>query len=213
MAEATVRMRQALPEGEGARAPLDAAALDTLFLSARSHNGWLDRPVPDALLRRLYELVRLGPTSGNCCPARFVFVRTADGKERLRPALSKGNLEKTMTAPVTAIVAYDRAFFDELPRLFPHADARSWFTSSPELAQETTFRNGSLQAGYLILAARALGLDCGPMSGFDAKSVDAAFFPGSSWTTNLLVNLGHGDPSKVFDRLPRLGFDEACSLA
>jgi 3-hydroxypropanoate dehydrogenase len=199
-------------EAQGNQA-LDEAALDALFVSARSHNGWTGRPVPDALLRKLYDLVRLGPTSGNCCPARFVFVRHREGKERLRPALSKGNLEKTMTAPVTVIAAYDRQFYDRLPELFPHADARSWFTSSPQLAEETAFRNGSLQAGYLILAARALGLDCGPMSGFDKQKIDDAFFSGTTWTTNFLINLGYGDRGKLFQRLPRLAFDDACLLA
>ncbi|MGC3985410.1 MAG: malonic semialdehyde reductase [Pseudorhodoferax sp.] len=192
---------------------LDAAALAALFLDARSHNGWTDAPVSDALLRQLYVLVRMGPTSANCSPARFVFVRTPEGKARLAPALSKGNLDKTMAAPVTVVVAWDTAFYEQLPRLFPHADARSWFTGSPAAAHETAFRNASLQAGYLILAARALGLDAGPMSGFDKPQVDAAFFAGTTWTTNFLVNLGHGDASKLFGRLPRLDFEEACQLA
>lgn len=187
-------------------------SLDRLFRTARSQNGWQTRPVPDDQLREVYELARMGPTSGNCCPARFVFVRTTEGKERLRPALSSGNLEKTMTAPVTVIVAHDMQFYDALPRLFPHKDARSWFTSSPALAEETAFRNGSLQGAYLILAARAVGLDAGPMSGFKNDVVDAAFFAGTSWRSNFLVNLGYGERSKVFDRLPRLDFDEACRL-
>jgi 3-hydroxypropanoate dehydrogenase len=155
----------------------------------------------------------MGPTSANCSPARFVFVRTPEGKQRLEPALSKGNLDKTMAAPVTVIAAWDRKFYDKLPTLFPHTDARSWFTGSPEAAHETAFRNASLQAGYLLLAARAVGLDAGPMSGFDKAKVDAAFFEGSDWTTNFLINLGHGDAAKVFGRLPRLGFEEACVLA
>ena len=191
---------------------LDAAALAALFLDARSHNGWTDEPVSDALLRQLYDLVRMGPTSANCAPARFVFVRTPEGKARLAPALSKGNLDKTMAAPVTVVVAWDTAFYEQLPRLFPHADARSWFTGSPAAAHETALRNASLQAGYLILAARALGLDAGPMSGFDKAQVDAAFLKGTTWTTNLLVNLGHGDASKLFGRLPRLDFEEACQF-
>jgi 3-hydroxypropanoate dehydrogenase len=192
---------------------LDTAALDTLFLQARSHNAWTPGPVSDALLERLYDLMKMGPTSANCSPGRFVFVRTPEGKQRLAPALSKGNLEKTMTAPVTVIAAWDTRFYDELPTLFPHADAKSWFTGSPEAAHETAFRNSSLQAAYLMLAARSLGLDAGPMSGFDKAQVDQAFFEGSTWTANFLINLGHGEPSKVFDRLPRLPFADACRLA
>ncbi len=191
---------------------LDAAARAALFLAARSHNGWTDEPVSDALLRQLYDLVRMGPTSANCAPARFVFVRTPEGKARLAPALSKGNLDKTMAAPVTVVVAWDTAFYEQLPRLFPPADARSWFTGSPAAAHETAVRNASLQAGSLLLAARALGLDAGPMSGFDKAQVDAAFLKGTTWTTNLLVNLGHGDASKLFGRLPRLDFEEACQF-
>ena len=192
---------------------LDAAALAALFLDARTHNGWTDEPVPDALLRQLYDLVRMGPTSANCSPARFVFVRTPEGKALLAPALSKGNLDKTMAAPVTVVAAWDTAFYEQLPRLFPHADAKNWFTGSPAMAHETAFRNASLQAGYLILAARALGLDAGPMSGFDKPKVDAAFFAGTTWTTNFLINLGHGDASRLFPRSPRLEFEEACRFA
>ena len=196
-----------------APAASEASMLDALFRTARTQNKWLDRPVPDALLHELYELVKLGPTSGNCCPARFVFVRTPEAKAKLEPALSSGNREKTMKAPVTVIVGEDAMFYDQLPRLFPHADARSWFTSSPELAKETAFRNSTLQGGYLIMAARTLGLDAGPMSGFKRDLVDAAFFAGTSYTANFLVNLGYGDPTGVFPRLPRLDFDEACVLA
>ncbi|AGU52066.1 malonic semialdehyde reductase RutE [Variovorax paradoxus B4] len=192
---------------------LDDAALALLFTEARSHNGWTAEPVTDAQVRRIYALACMGPTSANCSPARFVFVRTPEGKQRLAPALSKGNLDKTMAAPVTVIAAWDRRFYDKLPTLFPHADARSWFTGSPEAAHETAFRNASLQAAYLLLAARAVGLDAGPMSGFDKAKVDAAFFEGTDWSANFLINLGHGDPAKVFGRLPRLAFDEACILA
>lgn len=192
---------------------LDDVALATLFTEARSHNGWSAEPVSDSVLRQLHELARMGPTSANCSPGRFVFVRTPEGKQRLAPALSKGNLEKTMSAPVTVIAAWDKAFYEALPRLFPHGDAKSWFTGSPEVAHETAFRNGTLQAAYLLLAARSLGLDAGPMSGFDKAKVDAEFFAGSTWTANFLINLGHGDPAKVFGRLPRLAFDEACTLA
>lgn len=193
--------------------PLDSKALAALFTEARTHNGWSDQPVTDAELQKIYELTRMGPTSANCSPARFVFVRSAEAKEKLRPALSSGNLEKTMAAPVTVIAAIDVQFFEKLPELFPHADAKSWFTSSPAVAEETAFRNGTLQAGYLILAARSLGLDTGPMSGFDKAKVDEAFFAGTSWKSNFLINIGHGDPAKLFGRLPRLPFDEACVLA
>jgi 3-hydroxypropanoate dehydrogenase len=193
---------------------MDAAGLDLLFREARSHNQWLDKPVPDETLRELYDLLKFGPTSANSSPARFVFIRTAAGKERLRPALSAGNLEKTLKAPVTAIVAYDPRFFEKLPRLFPHnADAISWFTSNDSLAATTAFRNGTLQGAYLIVAARALGLDTGPMSGFDNATVDAAFFASSGWRSNFLVNIGYGDPAGLFDRSPRLPFDEAVVLA
>ncbi|MEA1677594.1 malonic semialdehyde reductase [Nitrospirillum sp. BR 11163] len=193
--------------------PLTEAGKDLLFRTARTQNGWIDKPVPEALLRELYDLFKFGPTSANCSPARVVFVTSAEGKERLKPALSGNNTEKTMTAPVTAIIGYDLAFYDQLPRLFPHADARSWFTSSEELARTTAFRNGTLQGAYLMLAARSLGLDCGPMSGFDNAKVDAAFFPDSTVKSNFLCNLGYGDPAKVFPRLPRLEFEEACSIA
>ncbi|MBP8937435.1 malonic semialdehyde reductase [Agrobacterium genomosp. 3] len=192
---------------------LDDKALATLFTEARTHNGWTDKPVSDETLGALYDLTKMGPTSANCSPGRFVFVRSPEAKEKLRPALSSGNLEKTMAAPVTVIAAIDSEFYEKLPVLFPHADARSWFTSSPAVAEETAFRNGTLQAGYLILAARALGLDTGAMSGFDKDKVDAAFFAGTTWKSNFLINLGHGDPSKLFGRLPRLGFEDACVLA
>ena len=194
--------------------PIDSTALDTLFREARTHNKWQDRPVSDEILRQLYELVKLAPTSANASPGRFVFVRSAEGKEKLRPALSAGNLDKTMTAPVTVIVAWDERFYDKLPVLFPHApDAKSWFTGSAAFAEATAFRNSSMQAAYLILAARALGLDTGPMSGFDNARLDEAFFAGTGWKSNLLVNLGYGDGSGRFGRLPRLPFDEAAELA
>jgi 3-hydroxypropanoate dehydrogenase len=192
---------------------LDNEALATLFTEARTHNGWTDKPVSDETLKALYDLTKMGPTSANCSPGRFVFVRSPEAKEKLRPALSSGNLEKTMAAPVTVIAAIDSEFYEKLPELFPHADARAWFTSSPAVAEETAFRNGTLQAGYLILAARALGLDTGAMSGFDKGKVDAAFFAGTTWKSNFLINLGYGDPSKLFGRLPRLAFEDACVLA
>ncbi|MEN4624925.1 malonic semialdehyde reductase [Pantoea agglomerans] len=193
--------------------PLDTAALDTLFNDARTHSYWQAKPVDNDLLEQLYALTALGPTSANCSPARFVFVTSAEGKEKLKPALSSGNLEKTMSAPVTVIVAWDREFYEQLPALFPHADARSWFTGSPEAAKETALRNSSLQAGYLILAARSLGLDAGPMSGFDPAKVNDAFFPDGQYQVNLLINLGYGDASKLHPRLPRLSFEQASRFA
>ncbi|MFZ4251536.1 malonic semialdehyde reductase [Enterobacter ludwigii] len=188
-------------------------ALASLFTGARTHNGWQAFPVSDETLREIYDLMKWGPTSANCSPARIVFVRSAEGKEKLRPALSSGNLEKTLTAPVTAIVAWDSEFYERLPALFPHGDARSWFTSSPVLAEETAFRNSAMQAAYLIFACRALGLDTGPMSGFDRQKVDDAFFTGTSLKSNLLINIGYGDTSKLYGRLPRLAFEDACALA
>jgi 3-hydroxypropanoate dehydrogenase len=192
--------------------PLPASALDQLFVEGRSHNGWEDRPVSDEQLRALYDLWKLGPTSANCSPARVVFVRSPEAKEKLRPALSAGNLDKTMSAPVTAIVAMDMLFFEQLPKLFLHADARSWFIGNQPLIDEAAFRNSSLQGAYLILAARALGIDTGPMSGFDTAKVDAAFFAGTAWKSNFLCNLGYGNPEKIFARSPRLAFDEACRI-
>ncbi|MCK8787951.1 malonic semialdehyde reductase [Roseomonas sp. NAR14] len=195
-----------------AEGPLDPAALDRLFRAARTHNAWQDRPVADRTLEALYDLVKWGPTSANASPARFLFVRTAEGKAKLKEALSAGNIEKTMTAPVTAIVATDMEFHERLPFLFPHADARSWFAGNAALAEETALRNATLQGAYLILAARALGLDAGPMSGFDKEKVDALFLAGTGWKSNFLVNLGYGDPAGLFPRSPRLSFDEACRL-
>jgi 3-hydroxypropanoate dehydrogenase len=193
---------------------IDATVHDVLFKEARTHNKWRDEPVTDETLRELYEVLKFGPTSANSSPARFVFVRTKEGKEKLAPALSAGNLDKTMSAPVTVIVAYDPKFFEKLPQLFPHnLDAISWFTTNDSLAATTAFRNGTLQGAYLIISARALGLDVGAMSGFDNAKVDAAFFAGNGWRSNFLVNLGHGDPAGVFTRSPRLPFEEACILA
>lgn len=193
---------------------IDAAGLDLLFREARSHNKWQDEPVSDETIQELYDILKFGPTSANSSPARFVFIRTKEGKDRLAPALSSGNMAKTMTAPVTAIVAYDPKFFEKLPKLFPHSpDATSWFTSNDSLAATTAFRNGTLQGAYLMIAARSLGLDIGGMSGFDNAKVDAEFFAYSGWRSNFLVNIGHGDPEGVFARSPRLDFDEACLLA
>jgi 3-hydroxypropanoate dehydrogenase len=194
-------------------AAIDEAALSQLFLSARTHNKWLDRPVPDELLVKIVDLVKLGPTSANCEPVRIVFVKSPEAKARLKPHLSSGNLEKTMAAPVTAIIGYDLEFYEKLPKLFPHTDARSWFTGKPEHIVETAFRNGSLEGAYLILAARALGLDCGPMSGFDQAGVTAEFFAGTPIKANFLCNIGYGDASALKPRQPRLSFEEIATIA
>jgi 3-hydroxypropanoate dehydrogenase len=185
---------------------------EQLFDAARTHNGFTADPVPEATLRGLYELVKWGPTSANCSPARFVFVTTKEAKEKLLAGMSAGNQEKTRAAPVTVIIGMDMAFYEKLPQLFPHADAKSWFVGNQPMIDATAFRNSSIQGGYFILAARALGLDCGPMSGFDAAKVDAAFWAGTTVKTNFIVNLGHGDASKLFARSPRLTFDEACRM-
>jgi 3-hydroxypropanoate dehydrogenase len=191
---------------------LPAAALDQLFRQARTYNAFSGE-VGDDVLHQLYDLVKFGPTTANSCPARFVFVRSREAKEKLGPALDEGNYAKTMAAPVTVIVAYDMAFYEKLPVLFPHVDAKSWFDGKTQDELRTiALRNGSLQGAYLLLAARSLGLDCGPMSGFDNAKVDAAFFAGTTVKSNFLVNLGHGDPASIFARCPRLGFDEACRI-
>lgn len=186
---------------------LNDATLKQLFLEARTHNGWLDRPVTDAQLRQLYELTVMGPTSANSQPGRFVFVKSAEAKARLKPFLAPGNVDKTMAAPVTVIVAADHTFYEHLPVFFPHADAKSWFVGNDALIATTAMRNSSLQGAYLILAARALGLDTGPMSGFDNAGVDAEFFAGTAIRSNFLVNLGYGDTGKLFPRGPRPDFD------
>ena len=191
---------------------IDDAAFDALFNDARTHNGWLPEPVPEALLRTLYDTLRNGPTSMNTQPLRLVFLTTPEARERLLPALSAGNLEKTRAAPVTVIVAYDTRFYDELPRVWHNPAAREMFAGNVPLAETTAFRNASMQGGYLILAARALGLDCGPMSGVDLAKVDAEFFPDGRWKTNFLCNLGRGDPAKLMPRQPRLPFDDACRV-
>jgi 3-hydroxypropanoate dehydrogenase len=195
---------------------LDSKSLDKILREARTHNGFQDKPVTDAQLRDLYEILKWGPTSANSQPARFVFVRTQEGKEKLRPALSSGNTAKTMSAPVTAIVAYDPRFYEHLPKTFPHdATAMSWFSGpgKEEVAHTTAFRNGTLQGAYLIVAARAMGLDVGAMSGFDNAVVDKAFFPDGRFKSNFLCNIGYGEPSKLFNRSPRLSFEDACTLA
>jgi 3-hydroxypropanoate dehydrogenase len=191
------------------RAPLSDACLDQLFREARTHTAWLPLPVPVDLLRKAYELARLGPTSANSSPARFVFVTSPEAKERLKPALAPGNIEKTMAAPVTAIMAWDTEFYEKFTKLFPQADMRQHFIGNQSLAEETAFRNASLESAYFIVAARALGLDCGPMSGFDQGKVNAEFFPDGKWKSNFLCNLGYGDETKLRPRNPRLEFEEA----
>ncbi|GAA4018440.1 malonic semialdehyde reductase [Actimicrobium antarcticum] len=191
---------------------LDQAALDTLFINARTHNGWLDQPVTPTQLQQLYDLVKWGPTSANCEPARILFIQSAEAKARLVDCMAATNADKVKAAPVTAIIGMDMAFPDTLPHLFPHADARSWFAGNQPLIEATAFRNSSLQGGYFILAARALGLDCGPMSGFDADKLEVAFFAGTTVKVNFVCSIGHGDVAKLFPRSPRLGFDEACKV-
>jgi 3-hydroxypropanoate dehydrogenase len=192
---------------------LSESALDQLFRAARTHNEWQDRPVPEGLLREAVDLAKMAPTSANTSPMRVVFVRSSAGKERLKPALAPGNLEKTMSAPVTAIIGQDLAFYDQLPRLFPHADARAWFVGNDALITVTAFRNSSLQGAYLMLALRAVGLDVGGMSGFDNAKVDAEFFAGTQTRSNFLCNIGYGEPAKLFPRSPRLDFDEIAQFA
>ncbi len=187
--------------------------LDLIFRKARTHNVWLDKPLDDALLRQVYDLARMGPTSANMCPMRIVFVKSPEAKERLKPALDPGNVAKTMAAPVTAIIAMDIHFYEQLPKLFPHADARAWFKDLPDnMLEYIALRNSSLQGAYFMLAARALGLDCGPMSGFNNAKVDAEFFAGTTVKSNFLCNLGYGDASKLYPRSPRLTFEEACKI-
>ncbi len=192
---------------------LSDSGLDLLFRDARTHNAWQDQEVSDVLLEAIYDLAKLGPTSANCSPMRVVYVRSPEAKARLKPALDAGNAEKTMAAPVTAIIGHDLEFYEHLPKIFPHAaDARSWFAGKPAHIETTAFRNGSLQGAYFIVAARALGLDCGPMSGFDNAAVDREFFPESTIKSNFLCSLGRGDPKGLFPRSPRLEFDDACKI-
>jgi len=187
--------------------------LDLIFRKARTHNAWLDKPVDDTLLRQVYDFAKMGPTSANMSPMRIVFVKSPEAKQRLKPALHPGNVDKTMAAPVTAIIGMDIHFYEQLPKLFPNADAKAWFKDLPDNVLEyMALRNGSLQGAYFILAARALGLDCGPMSGFDNAKVDAEFFAGTTVKSNFLCNLGYGDSSKLHPRSPRLAFEEACQF-
>lgn len=191
---------------------LSDAALDQIFRAARTYKTWRQAEVGDVLLQAVYDLAKMGPTSANGCPLRITFLRSREAKEQLRPALSAGNVEQTMAAPVTAILAYDIEFYEQLPKLAPHTDARSWFAGKTKSIEETVMRNGSLQGAYFMIAARALGLDCGPMSGFSRRQVDEIFFAGTSWRANFLCNLGYGDPAGLHPRAPRLDFDEACRL-
>ena len=187
--------------------------LDLLFREARTHSDWRDGDVSDVLLQAVYDLAKMPPTSANCSPMRIIFVRSPEAKERLRPALAEGNLDKTMAAPVTAVIGYDTRFHELLPRLYPHTDARSWFEGNDALIEETAVRNGTLQGAYFIMAARALGLDCGPMSGFDREIVDRTFFPDGRIRSNFLCNLAYGDATKLHPRSPRLDFEDACQIA
>lgn len=195
------------------RSPLDAAALDQIFLQARTHNAWTPQPVDDALLHRLYALFRMGPTAANSCPARVIFVKSKAGKETLAPALSEGNRAKTLSAPVTAIIGYDLRFYDQLGQLFPQVpDVASWFNADEQTTYLNALRGSTLQGAYLIVAARALGLDCGPMGGFDNARVDELFFAGTPIKSNFLCNLGYGDPAGLYPRNPRLDFTQACQI-
>jgi 3-hydroxypropanoate dehydrogenase len=194
------------------RGNVENSGLDLIFNNARTQNSWHPQTVSEELLRRVYDLTKMGPTSANCSPARFIFVVSKEGKEKLKPAVSAGNWDKTLAAPITAIIGYDTKFYDLLPELFPHADARSWFAGNEAVAQETAFRNGTLQGAYLMIAARSLGLDAGPMSGFDQAAVNAAFWPDGQVKANFLCNIGYGDDKMVFDRSPRLSFERACQI-
>jgi len=191
---------------------LENHALEQLFLSARTHNGWQNKAVSEELLRKLYDLLKFAPTSANASPARFLFLTSKEAKEKLKPFLLEGNVEKTMQAPVTVVIGYDVNFYEHLPFLFPHTDAKAWFIGNEALIEETAFRNSSLQGGYLIMAARALGLDCGAMSGFDKEKVNATFFPEGNVKVNFLCNLGYGDPEKLFPRSPRFSFEQVCQI-
>jgi len=193
-------------------AAIPQKSLDQLFNNARTQNAWQDKPVDAELLRAIWDLTKMAPTSANCSPARIVFVATGEAKARLKPCLMEGNVEKVMAAPVTAIIGSDQKFYDRLPELFPHTDARAWFAGNDPLIESTAFRNSTLQGAYFLMAARALGLDCGPMSGFDNEAVDAAFFPGTSIKSNFLCSIGYGSGEDIFPRSPRLDFDDACSV-
>ncbi|MEX6632675.1 malonic semialdehyde reductase [Hyphococcus lacteus] len=187
-------------------------ALDIIFRDARTHNGWEDRKVTSTLMQAVYDLTKFGPTSANCSPARFVFVESDAAKARLKPHLAEGNAAKTMAAPVCVIIGYDLAFYEKLPDLFPHTDAKAWFVGNDALIEETAIRNGTLQGAYFMVAARALGLDCGPMSGFDQAGVNEEFFKGTTIKANFLCNVGYGTDENMFPRSPRLDFNDACEI-
>ena len=191
---------------------LDQQALNTLFMSARSHNGWLPKPLPEGIETQIYELMKMGPTSANSCPARLVYVKTPEAKERLKACLAEGNIEKSMSAPCVVIIGMDLEFYEKLSKLFPHTDARSWFADNDKKIYENAFRNSSLQAAYFMLAARSLGLDCGPMSGLDYDKMNDEFFSDGKVKCNFICAIGYGDETKLFDRSPRLDFDEACQI-
>jgi len=191
---------------------LDDHSLDILFRGARSYNSWKDENVSDVLVQAVYDLMKWGPTSANCSPMRFLFVCSQEAKERLKPYLMEGNIDKTMTSPVVAILANDRKFYEHLPKLFPHDDAKSWFEGNQPLIEETAMRNGTLQGAYFMIAARALGLDCGPMSGFDQEGVKNEFFPDEDVQVNFLCNIGYGDPDGLFPHSPRFEFDDVCKI-
>jgi 3-hydroxypropanoate dehydrogenase len=191
---------------------LDKVALDVIFINARTRNDWLDQELRPGLLEEMYELARMGPTANNCQPMRVVFVTTPQAKERLHPALSPGNVDKTMAAPATALFAYDTRFYDQMPRLFPHVDVDSWLGGNDSLIESIAFRNATLQAAYFMIAARALGVDCGPMSGFDSDAVNKTFFPNGQFKVNFICNLGYGTGKNLFPRAPRLEFSDACAI-
>ncbi len=194
--------------------PVDKHALDVLFNNARTFNEWQDKDVPEVLLKQVYDLAKMAPTSANCQPMRVVYVKSDEAKEKLKGCLMEGNVDKTMAAPVTAIIAHDMEFYEHLPELFPHTDAKSWFTGEgkEQFVHDTAFRNGSLQGAYFIMAARAVGLDCGPMSGFNSKKVDELFLGDTKWKSNFLCNLGYGDESSLHPRSPRPNFDDFCRI-
>ena len=192
---------------------IDDVSFDLILCAARTHSVWLDKPVAPALLQQIYDMAKWGPTSMNCCPLRITFVSSADAKAKLKPCLMPGNVDKTMQAPVTALFAYDREFYEQMAKLWPHSDGKAMFAGQDAMIEDAAFRNSTLQAAYFLLAARGLGLDCGPMSGFDKDAADAAFHNGTKWRSNFLCNLGYGDPSKLRPRDPRLSFDEAARIA
>ncbi len=191
---------------------LNENALNTIFKEARTHSSWQDKNIEDSVLKEIYDLSKMGPTSANCMPMRVVFIKTKTEKEKLKQCLAEGNIDKTMSSPVTAIIAQDMEFYEKLPKLFPHTDAKSWFVGKQDYIEETAFRNSSIQGGYFIIAARSLGLDVGPMSGFDRKKCDELFFTGTKIRSNFLCNLGYGIKEKLYPRGPRLSFDEACKI-